>query len=266
MKERRRRTWAWLALAALTPGAAAMAQTRGAEKARECEKVVLTGEVSAGQQWQAEIGEGWVFRVLPIRAGKTGADAPSGWDLVVDRVRAAGYPDALLLATPPYKSIGEREVGTTYGLRAQDAIGWNPRSFRFMTDPSAFREAQRLYLSLSRAGWGQPAGAHGRSGFGGGNAAESTAVQELMKFSSESSAGTFRILDAHITPGTGDAAPYAENWALQSRFVPQTDVPAPDGKSTARGEIEWLKFSVTLWLPQGWKVPRKIDVVRSGCE
>ena len=54
----------------------------------------------------------------------------------------------LLLATPPYESISQREVGTTFGIRAQDAIGWNPRSFRFFTNPALFRKAQKLYFDL----------------------------------------------------------------------------------------------------------------------
>jgi hypothetical protein len=83
--------------------------------------------------------------VVPIQPGKAGF---SGWDLVVDRVPGAGFPNALLVATPPYNSINEREVGTTFGLRAQDAIGWNPRSFRFMTDPAALQESQRLFQVL----------------------------------------------------------------------------------------------------------------------
>ena len=114
----------------------------GAATPASCQKIVLTGEVSAGQEWKAAFGEGWVFRVMPIQAGKAGY---SGWDLVVDREQGAGFPDALMLATPPYDSINEREVGTTFGLRAQDAIGWNPRSFRFLTDPAALRESQRLF-------------------------------------------------------------------------------------------------------------------------
>ena len=103
-----------------------------------------SGEVSAGQEWKADFGQGWVFRLLPIDtsswAGKAGY---SGWDLVVDREQPAGYPDALLVATPPYNSINEREVGTTFGLRAQDAIGWNPRSFRFLTNAAASGRARR---------------------------------------------------------------------------------------------------------------------------
>src|SRR5579871_207645 len=84
-----------------------------------CQRVVLEGQVSAGQQWQAILGQGWVFRILPITASSSDY---TGWDLVVDREPPAGFPDALLLATLPYDSLNEREIGTTFGLRAQDAI------------------------------------------------------------------------------------------------------------------------------------------------
>ena len=93
---------------------ATIAPVRSAAAARRparCRKILLTGEVNAGQEWKAAIGEGWMFRVVPIQPGKEGY---SGWDLVVDREQSAGYPDALLVATPPYYSISEREVGTTF--------------------------------------------------------------------------------------------------------------------------------------------------------
>src|ERR1700738_1509554 len=79
--------------------------------ASSCRKVVLKGEVNAGQVWKAALGQGWVFRIQPIQPGPAGY---SGWDLVVDRDPPVGYPDALLLATPPYDSINEREIGTTF--------------------------------------------------------------------------------------------------------------------------------------------------------
>ena len=31
-----------------------------------CRKVMLSGEVNAGQEWKVGIGEGWVFRLMPI--------------------------------------------------------------------------------------------------------------------------------------------------------------------------------------------------------
>jgi hypothetical protein len=219
---------------------------------RPCAKMALTGEVSAGQEWKAAIGQGWVFRVLPIQPGKAGY---SGWDLVVDREQAAGYPDALLLATPPYNSINEREVGTTFGLRAQDAIGWNPRSFRFLTDAAAFSEGQKLYLSLNGV-------ANGQNGVKGQNTA---AMRKLMELEGRSSAGQFRILDARLRPGIADAAPYAENWALQSAKTPHTLASAPGGRATPLGELDWIRFSITLWLPAGWKAPRGLSVSRAAC-
>ena len=111
-----------------------------------CTRVEFTDMVSLGQEWKTPLGEGWVFRVLPIVPGPAGY---TGWDLVVDRDPQAGYPDALLLATPPYNALNEREIGTTFGLRAQDAIGWNPRSFHFLTNPAAFLQGQKLFLALS---------------------------------------------------------------------------------------------------------------------
>jgi hypothetical protein len=54
-----------------------------------------------------------------------------------------------LLVSPPYDSVNEREVGTTLSLRAQDGIGWNPRSFRILTGLAAFRESRQLYHHMS---------------------------------------------------------------------------------------------------------------------
>ena len=90
-----------------------------------CTKIVLTGEVSAAQQWSQPIGQGWVFGVIPVQPGK---ERYTGWDLVVDRDPPAGYPDPLLVATPPYYSISEREVATTRGdsVAPSTALGWAP--------------------------------------------------------------------------------------------------------------------------------------------
>ena len=219
--------------------------------ATQCTRVDLTGEVSAGQEWKAAIGHGWVFRVMPIAGGY------SGWDLVVDREQGAGYPDALLLATPPWNSINEREVGTTYGLRAQDAIGWDPRSFRFLTDPAALGEGQRLFQALG----------------GTKHAVESPVVspeegaaeQRLLKLAQRSSTGQFRILDARLTPGNSDAAPYAENWAIRSARTQHSNEPPAGGKPTPLGTLNWVRFSVTLWLPAGWPTPKGVLAKPAAC-
>ena len=225
---------------------------------RACQKVVLTGEVSAGKEWKAAFGEGWVFRVIPIQPGQPGY---SGWDLVVDRELPAGFPDALLLATPPYNSINEREVGTTFGLRAQDAIGWNPRSFRFLSNLVTFREGQTLYQSLSRDGQLRLVGPE----LYNQKTPEARSTRRLMELQQQSSAGEFRILDAHLAPGISDAAPYAENWALASPKTPHTFEPATGAKSTPLGELHRMRFSVMLWLSSAWQAPKELRVTRAAC-
>lgn len=238
------------ALALLIALAASQARAAGP---RSCEKVELNGAVSAGQEWKAGFGDGWVFRVVPIAPGGAGY---SGWDLVVDREQAAGFPDALLVATPPWNSINEREIGTTFGLRAQDAIGWNPRSFHFLTDAAALRESQKLFPALTSAQRPMQAAASGE---------ESAAMKRQMTINRRSSAGEFRILDARIAPGISDAASYAEPWALASPRTPHTLEAAANGRSTALGELHWMRFSVTLWLPAGWQFPAGLRGVRSSC-
>jgi hypothetical protein len=224
-----------------------------------CQKIVLTGEVTAGREWKASIGEGWAFRVVPIDSTKPGNAAYNGWDLVVDRAQPAGFPDALLVATPPYNSINEREIGTTFGLRAQDAIGWNPRSFRFLTNSAVFIESQQLYLKLSATGQVRLASDSAA------DTPEARQTRRLMELEREASPGEFRILDAHLAPGIADAALYAENWAIALPKTQHQIEPGSSGKPSQFGELHWIRFSVTLWLPAAWVVPREIHASQSGC-
>ena len=224
---------------------------------RACARLELTGQVDAGKEWSAPIGEGWVFRVVPIESRRY-----SGWDLIVDRDRPAGYPDALLLATPPYDSINEREIATTFGLRAQDALGWNPRSFHFLVDPTAFREGQQLFAELNRAA--QPANAK-RSAAKNPAPSVEELTRALMALDAHAAAGQFRILDARLTPGTANAAPFAENWAIASERMQQSSEPSTSGQNTPAGEFHWMKFSVTLSLPVQWKAPKGVQVVKGNC-
>ena len=171
----------------------------------------------------------------------------------MDRETPTGFPDALLLATPPFNSINERELGTTFGLRAQDAIGWNPRSFRFLTSPAALEEGRKLFLSLKTAPGKAPA------------AGDAKALQRLLELQARSASGQLKILDAHIVPGVGDAAPWAQQWALAAMRTPHSNETATGGRSTAHGELRWIKFSLTLWLPQGWKTPRELKNAPAAC-
>lgn len=210
--------------------------------------------MSAGQAWSAPIGEGWIFHVLPIEPHRR---TYSGWDLVVDRNPGAGFPDALFLATPPYNSINEREIGTTYGLRAQDAIGWNPRTFSFILDPGAFKLAQSLYLQLQKNGAfskAEPA-----------NQADATAMSRLIDLQKRAATGEFRIEDAHLIPGVADPAPYAQNWSEAASRTPHEIESSGRASGSARGSLDWMRFTVTLWLPQNWKLPPGIPSATASC-
>jgi hypothetical protein len=218
---------------------AAPAQPRHAAAA--CARVTIEGEVAAGQEWSSPIGQGWVFRVMPIQP----ADKYTGWDLVLDRVQPAGFPDALYLATPPYGSLNEREIGTTYGLRAQDAIGWNPRSFRFLTDPAAFRAAQQAFHAMSK----QPRPPHSEQ------SAPDEATTRLLDLIASAAQGEFRILDARLAPGIADPAPYAQSWALAASRTPHEDIQSPSGTASERGSLLWMRFSISLMLPSGSLTP-----------
>ena len=214
---------------------------------KPCRRIQLTGEVSAGQVWQAPIGQGWTFRILPVQPAQAG----SGWDLVVDREPPTGYPDALLLATPPYNSVNEREIASTFGLRSQDALGWNVRSFRFLTDPAAFHDAQSYFLQLARSG-----------GLARPNAADTSRLLNLVK---HASSGQLRILDARLTPGTADGQPFAENWARAFSRSSYTIQDPPQGHATALGSINWIRFTVTLDLPATWRFPPGVQSAPSAC-
>jgi hypothetical protein len=172
----------------------------------------------------------------------------------------------LLLATPPYDSINQREVGTTFGLRAQDAIGWNPRNFRFLTDPDAFRKAQKLYFALHST---PDTNRHDRDVV---QVAEHSkpaderpsASESLMELAAHSATGQFRILDGRLTPGTANALPYAQNWALQQRNIPHTITSTTS--PTPYGKLDALRFEITLLLPTNWETPKKLQASRAPCE
>ena len=199
-----------------------------------CTRVTAEGEVSAGRIWEAPLGNGWSFRLVPIQP----AEKYSGWDMVVDRAKPAlGFPDALYLATPPYGSLNEREVGTTYGLRAQDAVGWNPRSFRFLTDEAAYRAAQQAYHALPK---------------GPAASGSDEASARLLKLIGSASAGELRILEARLATGVADPVPYAQRWALAAAHTSQK---LEQGQPSPRGMLNGIRFAITLWLPAGWNAP-----------
>lgn len=260
LRTRRKRIAAALCLGLLTATAPwAQSPNHSVTPAGGCTRLELAGEVKAGQEWKAPLGEGWVFRLIPIQGGGGPAarGAYSGWDLVVDREAPAGYPDALLLATPPFNSINERELGTTFGLRAQDALGWNPRTFHFLVDPAALTAGQALFAELNRT----TQAANSDEAVGRAQAL----AAHLMALQAHAASGELRILDARLSPGTADAARFAESWALASTKTPHSFEPPSSGLPTPLGEFHWIKFSLALWLPESWKAPPNLRPKQAPC-
>lgn len=221
-------------------------------KGGECRKIVLTGEAVEGQQWRAAIGEGWEFRLVPIAASGKGY---SGWDLVVDTAQDGGYPDALLLGTPPYGSLNEREIGTTYGMRAQDAIAWTPRRFRFLTSAGELARS-RAFFKIVTSGKEESAGAKAK------------AEGALLKIIEGASRGEFAVLGARLVAGSGDPPGFAEQWASHLQMVPHTLAQAvgpQSGIKSSRGDLQWIRFSASLWLPGRWKIPVSVYSKAAKC-
>jgi hypothetical protein len=239
-----------LALLGVTPAHPQQPFHPSAPSTPSCQKLSITAEARAGQEWSAPIGQGWLLRLVPI--APSGQDY-SGWDLAVSPEGDTAYPDALLLGTPPYGSLSEREIGTTFGLRAQDAIAWQPRHFHFLLSVRDLATARRLFRQLTAA---SPAQATS-------NRASADLIQLVTHqpgpiAGEKSGSGQLSILDAKYAAGTADPVSYAQQWAAQLGHVSHTVVETGH-PATARGELLSIRFTAALWLPRTWKLPADLQ-------
>jgi len=230
-----------------------IAQSAGPVRAseRQCMRVVLNGEVAAGEVWRAEIGQGWLIRLVPVCPS---AKDFTGWDLVINPAKDSNYPDALLLATPPYSSLSEREIATTFGLRAQDAIAWTPRKFHFLDSDRDLAAARELFKIL--------VGPNPKASRD--SAADKKSTGELLSLIEKAAPGEFRVLDAQLATGVADPPAFARQWATQLNRVPHTLVPSK-ARATPLGELKWIRFSIILWLPLNWKIPAELRPITAKC-
>jgi len=229
-----------LVLALLVGGAGGVLAQ--APQATSCRLVTLTGQAAAGSVWRAPIGQGWEVRLVPI------ASPYSGWDIVGAPVGDTAYPDALLLATPPWGSLTEREIGTTFGMRAQDAVAWMPRRFHFLTNADQLARARKAFPVA----------------IGGGSAGVS-ASKALLSEIAHASAGELTITGAKLVAGVADPPNFAQQWASHLSRVPYQQLPAA-GIPTPRGEIRSIDFRIRLWLPAGWTLPQGLKSEKTFCE
>ena len=190
---------------------------------KSCRQAILEGELNAGQPYSQPLGNGLRLYFQPIH---------SGW---ITRVLPLAGPlpayDYAELATPPYNSVTPLSLTTDFAFRAQDAVGWNPRHFRFATSPAAFQQLSAAYQSYQK----DPAN-------------QAILAPQIAK----AAEATLTILDARLTPGTADQWLIAASVASHFLTTAHTLVPPPDGTSTPLGRLLWLRFRVTFDIPNAF--------------
>ena len=190
-----------------------------------CRVATIQADLEAGREftrpigndlrvWFEPIASGWILRVVPL----------SG---------PLGEHDHAELATPPYESVSPLSLSTDFAFRAQDAVGWNPRRFKFATSQAAFASLNDVYLRYIHAGATPPA----------------PLEVELSDQIAQAADGKITILDAKLVPGVADQWRMAA--AVSSHFTTtaHTLVEPADGKPTALGKLVWMRVRVDLLLP-----------------
>jgi hypothetical protein len=236
------------AIALLSPHAAACAETRAPLPTGRCQRISFEGSVEAGQVFRRLIGGGLEVMLRPETSRF------SGWEVeIVPAVSEGTYPDYAALATPPYRSVNPLLINTAYGMRAQDAVAWNPRSFQWIATPAQYRGAAAAYFSYL-----DPQGSHATMG-------SSEAMAMLVRLPSESSTGELKIMDARLAPGHADQTRQAAGVTPATVRAAHTLEPLGTGESPQTGGLHWLRFEVTLWAPASWKVPHGLPGDKSQC-
>jgi hypothetical protein len=225
-------------VAGWTVGGVARGQTR--TLAGACSRAVIEGEVSAGQGFEWRLGNGLEVWLQPIA---------SGW---IVRVIPATGPrvthDYAELATPPYQSVSPLSVSTDFSFRAQDAVAWNPRHFRFAADASEFARLSAAYEALRKTP--TPTG---------------TASTELAVIVARAPEGELQIVDAKLVPGTANQAGTAAMVASHFAETPHTIEQPTDGKPSPLGRVTWMRFRLRMDLPAGFRPERGLKVEPHPC-
>lgn len=226
------------ALLAVLTSTAGVSQQRA--KIAQCRAGVLEGQVRAGESFIRPIGGGLELMLEPLA---------SGWIL---RVLPSGQPrpqhDYAELATPPYHSVSPLLISTDFSFRAQDAVGWNPRRFRFAANQASFGRLLNAYNEYEAKPRPSP-----------------SSQQNLAALVSQSPEAVLTILDAHLIPGTADQARTAAAVATHFLTTAHTIENPPGGKPTALGTVTWIRFRISLNLPPGFRADRGLTIKQQPC-
>ncbi len=206
-----------------------------------CRHATFEGEVTAGQPYTHPLGNGLVLFLQPIH---------SGWILrVLPASGPIGDHDYAELATPPYQSVTPLSISTDFSFRAQDAVGWNPRRFRFATSKAAFDRLSAVYQRFEQAGATPPA----------------PLQLDLATEIAQASEGSLTLLDVRLLPGTADQSRSAAAVASHFSQTAHTVVQAPDTPATQLGKLLWIRFRVDLDLPPGFLRSSTLSVLSTAC-
>jgi hypothetical protein len=215
-------------VAALAPGCSAQA----VPPRPACRVETLEGEVTTGQGFRRAIGGGLEIGLQPIAAGWIVRVLPAGgW---------SGLPDYAEVATPPYESVNPLSISTDFAFRAQDAVAWNPRRFRFASTRAEFDRLVAGYKRVTRGG--------------ALTAAEQAGLAQEMTRAAE---GTLTILDARLVAGVADQSMLAAPVALH---LEQTAHMLVSGHASPLGRLLWMRFRIRLVLPPRFVTPGGVRV------
>ncbi len=200
-------------------------QARAGAPQRSCRAEIVEGELTAGHEFRAGIGNGLALYFQPIA---------SGWILrVIPATGPPGDEDYAELATPPYESVSPLSLSTDFAFRAQDAVGWNPRRFRWAGSEAEFIRLHEAYLRYVHAGASPPG----------------PLEVELSEQVARAAEGSLSILDARLVPGMADQSAMAAAVASHFTSTAHTLVDPADGRPSPLGRLLWVRFRVRLELP-----------------
>jgi len=194
------------------------------KKTKSC-VLTIEGEVNRGESFRHAGPAGLDFMLEAI---------PSGWIVrMLDRTAPRSEFDYAGLATPPYMSPNPILISTDFAFRAQDAIGWNPRSFQYFHTPAAMKEAIAAYRQYTSAPVNAP------------TTQSQQGMMKLLQLSGQAAPAKLEILDAHLIGGTANqtqAASLVATHFLSTAHV----VEQPIGGPTPLGAITSIRFRVSF--------------------
>ena len=213
----------------------------GAGVQSRCRSAVVEAEVRAGAGFRGSFGAGLDVMLEPIA---------SGWAVrVVPTHGARPAVDYAEIATPPYRSVSPLLLSTDFSFRAQDAVGWNPRRFRYAGTGQAYGRLEDVYRRVTRVPAASPAD-----------------EAELGRLVAMQPAAVIEILDASIVPGTADPTRAAALVSTHFGTTAHTTERPENGRVTPLGRIGWMRVRVRLELPPGAAASPGVRVESGACE